>query len=470
MKRIFLVIISTAAFMFFSGSEAYSFTDVPEGLGKIMDECVKKDVFSGTILASNEGKTVFERSVGLSDRNSGIKNTNETRYNIASLGKLFTTVMILQLASENKLNLDDRINNYITGTDKRVTIRQLLKHTSGYGDYLNDPEFFQNPSAYAETSELTDLILKTPLLFEPGERFSYSNSGFVLLGSVIEKVTGQKYSENLNKRILTQLGMNNSEFEFKSGSVPGRAIGYIKDLRGKFSDNSGFAHVPTPAGGMYSTAEDLNKFGNSLLNDNRLLTDEFKIIMFNDFNDKSPNTLKELFSDPEGGNAYAGGAPGINSLLLLYPAKKYVVTVLSNYDQAAENIYRNISDLILKGNLILPNPPAGEFLYAMINEKGLEYVKNNFDKILSDNGFKIRDDMMLNMLGYEFLKSGMTDESIFIFRKNAELFPDIANCYDSLGEAYLKKGDRENALLNYTKAVEMNPGNENARQILKSLK
>ena len=445
------------------------FPDVKDDLVKIIDECQKKDIFSGTVLAAYDGKVIFERSIGLSDREKNLPNQNDTKYNIASLGKLFTSVMIIQLVQEGKIGLDHKVSKYVKNSSDQASIRQLLKHTSGYGDYLMNPVYFQNASDFKETKDLIDLILKDPLLFEPGERFSYSNSGFVLLGGVIENVTGKTYSENLSSRILDPLGMKDSEYFYAGSGDPKRAIGYIKDLSGKFTDNKQIIAYPSPAGGMYSTAGDLFKFERSLMSDNKLLDDKHKLILFDDFESNSPYTLQELLSDPRSGNVYAGGAPGINTLLMLFPYKKYTVIVLSNYDQAAENIERNISDLILRGELNLPKIPAGEFLYSQIMERGIQYVNDNLEKILEQNGYELRNDMLLNLIGYQFLQKGMTEESIIIFKKNTELFPDIANCYDSLGEAYLTAGDKVNAAANYKKVLEMQPGNENAKRMLEKL-
>ncbi len=444
-------------------------TDVKEDLEKIINECERQDIFSGTVLSYTDGSIVYERSIGFADREKNIPNENETKHNIASIGKLFTAVMILQLAQEGKLDPDSKISSYIKGASDKVTVRQLLQHTSGYGDYLNNPEFSENPLKYKKIKDLTELILKETLKSKAGEKFEYSNSGYVLLGGVIEFVTGKSYSENLSERILDPLGMRNTEYDYKEPGDIKRAAGYIKNINGKFSDNRKLTEVPTPAGGMYSTAHDLYLFGRSLLENNVLLNDESRLLFFNEFNSKSPVSLQQMFSDPEGGNVYAGGSPGINSLLMIFPQKKTVTVILSNYDQAAINIEKNITDLILKGDLTLPKPALAEFIFSVISEKGIDYTGKNFKTIISENGYEIRNDMQLNRTGYRFLKSGLTDESIMIFKKNAEMFPDVANCYDSLGEAYLLKGDKINAALNFKKALEMDPGNENAKKILDKL-
>ncbi|HRK00214.1 MAG TPA: serine hydrolase [Ignavibacteria bacterium] len=467
MNRNYIFLIKVCFLMCLFSSAAL--TDVKEDFEKIINECERLDIFSGTVLSYTDGSIVYERSIGFADREKNIPNENETKHNIASIGKLFTAVMILQLAQEDKLDPDDKISAYIKGASDKVTVRQLLQHTSGYGDYLNNPEFSENPLKYKEIKDLTELILKEPMKFAAGEKFSYSNSGYVLLGGVIEFITGKSYSENLLERILEPLGMKNSEYDYKEPGDIKRAVGYIKNINGKFSDNRKLTEVPTPAGGMYSTAHDLYLFGRSLLENNVLLNDESRLLFFNEFTSNSPVSLQQMFSDPDGGNVYAGGSPGINSLLMIFPQKKTVTVILSNYDQAAFNIEKNISDLILKGELNLPKPALAEFIFSVISEKGIDYTDKNFKTIISENGYVISNDMQLNRTGYRFLKSGFTDESILIFKKNAEMFPDVANCYDSLGEAYLLKGDKTNAALNFKKALEMDPGNENAKKILDKL-
>ncbi|MBK8981882.1 MAG: serine hydrolase [Ignavibacteria bacterium] len=467
MNRNYIIIFKVCLLMNLFSSAVLS--DVKDDLEKIMNECEKKDIFSGTVVTYTDGNIIYERSIGLSDREKNIQNENDTKHNIASIGKLFTAVMILQLAQEGKLDLESKISFFVKDASDKVTVRHLLQHTSGYGDYLNDPEFSVNPVKYKNIKDLTELILKEPLKFEAGEKFSYSNSGYVLLGGVIEFVTGKSYSENLTERILDPLGMKNSEYEYKEPGDLKRAVGYIKDITGKFSDNREFPEVPTPAGGMYSTAHDLYIFGRSLLENNILLNDDSKLSFFTEFSSESKVDLQQIFSDPDGGNVYAGGSPGINSMLMIFPQKKTVTVILSNYDQAAINLEKNITDLILKGELNLPKPNIAEYIYSVISGKGIEYADENFKSLMSENGYVIKNDMLLNQTGYRFLKSGLTDESIMIFKKNAEMFPDVANCFDSLGEAYLIKGDKVNAAANFKKALEMDPGNENAKNILNKL-
>ena len=143
MNRNYIFLIKVCFLMCLFSSAAL--TDVKEDFEKIINECERLDIFSGTVLSYTDGSIVYERSIGFADREKNIPNENETKHNIASIGKLFTAVMILQLAQEDKLDPDDKISAYIKGASDKVTVRQLLQHTSGYGDYLNNPEFSENP-------------------------------------------------------------------------------------------------------------------------------------------------------------------------------------------------------------------------------------------------------------------------------------------------------------------------------------
>ena len=468
MKNNILVVLLIFIFSFPCISNSQN--GVKEKLDLLMNECEENDLFSGTILAAYNGEILFERSTGFSNREKNILNNKNTKYNIGSIGKLFTSIMILQLAEEGKINLDIKISTYLPEMNKSVTIRQLLKHTSGYADYIRNPEFQRNKGQYKELKKLLNLISREQLLFEPGEKFSYSNSGYAILGGLIEAVTKKSYENNLSERILQPLSMNYSGFIEWEDENNDKAIGYITDITGKVNDNRDLQLHPSPAGGMYATAEDLLKLDRSLLNDNLLLKDESKVILFNQFNKESKASLHQILNNPDGENVEAGGAPGINALLMQYPGKKYTVIVMSNYDHAAEALEKSISDIIDGKDFQMPKLPIGRLLYKTLKDKGLNYTEDNFDKIIKEEGYTIENDMMLNNIGYQLLNNNMAAESIMIFKKNAELFPDVANCYDSLGEAYMLTGDKENAAASYAKVLGLDPNNENAKEMLKELK
>lgn len=467
--KIFLYVLKLIAISLISAN-LYSQTELEKNFDKLIDECEKLKIFSGTMLVSCDGEIVYERSSGYSDHDKKIMNNSDTKYNIGSIGKLFTSVMILQLLEEGKLNLDAVVSEYLPGFSSKVTVRQLLRHRSGYGDYLRNPEYRKDKERFKEIPEILKLISGEKLLFEPGEKFSYSNSGYVILGGLIEKLTGKSYQQNMSERILIPLSMKGSGYIYWDDEDPEKATGYIVDIKGNIKDNRDLRLQPSPAGGMYSTVKDLFKLEHSLVKDNLILKDESKLLLFGNFDANPEFELGKILNDPDGENVYAGGAPGINALLMQFTGKKYTVVILSNYDLGAETIESAVNDIIQGRKFNIPALPAGRYLYNIMKEKGKDYVEKNFDEVLNSGGYNIENDMMLNNAGYQFLNNDMPEESIIIFRKNVQMFPEIANCYDSLADAYLANGDKENAAASYRKILELNPGDEDAKNKLEQLK
>lgn len=446
--------------------------DVTEKMNSLMNDCKEYDLFSGTILIAKDGNIVFENSYGLQNKENGIPNKNNTKYNIGSIGKEFTAIMILQLMQENKLSLNDNLGKYLTffsnDAASKVTIKNLLTHSSGFGDYIMNPEFMRNKDNYKELSELLKLISKEQLEFEPGSGKKYSNSGYCILGGIIESITGKSYQENMKERILDPLSMNSSGYIDWDIADPFKAIGYIKNIKGDARNNNNLRLQPSPAGGMYSTVEDMLKLDQSLMNDNKLLDDKHKSILFSGFQENPPHTFAEIKNNPNGENAIAGGAPGINALYISLPAKGYTAIILSNYDQAAENLESQVTDIMKGKDYEKPKLPFGEFLYSIYQKEGQEYFSANLKNLIKEKGVEIKHDGFLNNLGYQFLQNELPLAAIEIFKLNVEMFPDVANCYDSLGEAYMMTGNKEKAKENYAKVLQMDPGNENAKKMLEN--
>jgi len=207
--RITLIISILLAFNLNSSQPSNFNTDIPSKLNSLMIDCSEIDLFSGTILVAKDGKTVFEKSYGYADIEKNILNTNLTKYNIGSIGKTFTAIMILQLIQENKISLEDKLSRHMnffpTEISSTVSIKHLLTHSSGLGDFLMTPEYEKNKENYKQLNDLIKFISKQKLIFEPGTDNRYSNSGYAILGGIIENVTGKSYTDNLSERILNPL-------------------------------------------------------------------------------------------------------------------------------------------------------------------------------------------------------------------------------------------------------------------------
>ena len=457
----------------------YSFAqdDIAQKLDKIVDEYYKMDIFSGTVIVVKDDTPVFEKAVGYSSRGSKTPNNIETIFNIGSIQKTFTKVLLLQLIQDGRLDLNDKLGKYVTGfSDPRAenaTIKEIMIMMGGFGDYLNNPDIAQNPDRYSSISDILAEIKKEPLLFDPGTKEMYSNSGYVVLGGVLEKIYGKTYSEILKEKILDPLGMNRSLFIRNDAKAENKAVGYMIAPDGNIMDVRQFNVAPTSAGGMFSNVYDLLKFGQSLMEDNKLLNDEHKFLLY----DLGPggksnySSWKSIRSSNSFGVGWAGGSPGWNSMLVQRGSSpRYTVIVLSNYDEpSAEALYSQIRNILNSKEPETVRLPLERFVYNEIKSRGIDDFTNNFEKIFSENGYVIRDDLPLNMVGYALLQNDLINEAIAVFKLNVKLYPNIPNCYDSLGEAYMVGGNKEEAIKNYETVLKMQPGNKNAQQMLDKL-
>jgi D-alanyl-D-alanine carboxypeptidase len=253
--------------------------------------------------------------------------STSTRFNIGSLGKSFTGVGILRLLQEGRLSLDDPVGTYLPSLPEdigsQVTIAHLLQMRSGLGDYLIDPAFQADPERYADTETLLGLIASRPLDFAPGSETRYSNSGFVVLGAIVEALEGRSYHEVMDAWIFTPLGMSDTGPEGPS-ALGNTAFGYSAGPQGTGPLQRFPAAPATPAGGVYSTASDLHRFVLALLSD-ELLDPVHTDLFLNIYVPGADRSIRET-------NRYAraGGAPGVSAVTVGDPTTLDVVVVLSN--------------------------------------------------------------------------------------------------------------------------------------------
>jgi len=231
--------------------------------------------FSGTALVAKSGKVLFSKGYGMADIGKEVPNEPATRYLIGSVTKQFTATLIMQLAAEKKLSIEDPITKYLTdfpkATGDKVTIRHLLTHTSGVPSYTDDGDLMEKREIGATPQEIVATFKNLPLQFEPGTDFRYSNSGYFLLGLIIEEVTGQPYDQYLHTRILQPIGMNNTGY--MDYGVKMLATGYKLDSAKVCPAVKDHTSLPFAAGGLYSTVGDLFLWDQALYGE-RVLSQE----------------------------------------------------------------------------------------------------------------------------------------------------------------------------------------------------
>jgi CubicO group peptidase (beta-lactamase class C family) len=194
-----------------------------------MDGLAEEDRFSGVVLVAKDGKVLLGKAYGLADRDKGVPNKPDTKFNLGSVGKTFTGVAIAQLAQEVKLSFDDPVGKYVSGLPAdiagKVTIEHLLTHTSGLGDFMT-PEYHANKDNVRTIPEFMQYAAGQPLRFKPGTAHLYSNAGYVLLGAVIESVSGKSYYDYVRERVFEPAGMKDTDFYEKDADTPNLARGF----------------------------------------------------------------------------------------------------------------------------------------------------------------------------------------------------------------------------------------------------
>lgn len=295
------------------------------------------DRFMGNVLVARDGNVVFEKSYGWANLELKVPHTGASRFRIGSVTKQFTAAAILLLEEKGKLRVDDPVARYISEAPaawKEVTLFHLLTHTSGIRSFTDLPGYASWKLLPEGPEQTFGHIRDLPLEFTPGEQHKYSNSGYVLLGWIIERVSGQRYGEFLRENIFAPLGMNDSGYDEATALVPPRAAGYVPGPGGPVNAPFVDMHVPHGAGALYSTAADLLRwtqglFGGKLLTAASLekLTTPFKNNYAFGLGVSRPGSRKSY--------SHGGGIEGFNAHLAYFPEGKVTVVVLANVNGPA---------------------------------------------------------------------------------------------------------------------------------------
>ena len=310
-----------------------------------IDRQVAADHFSGAVMVAKNGKTVFSGAYGLADREKKIKNDVNTRFRIGSMNKMFTAVATLQLVQAGKLKLTTTLGEVLPDYPNKdiaakVTIHHLLTHTGGTGDFFG-PEFDKHRLELKTLQDYVKLYGARGLAFDPGSKWEYSNYGFLLLGVIVQKVSGEDYYDYVRKHVFAPAGMTSTDSLPEDQNVAQRSVGYTKMGGDTWRPNTDtLPYRGTSAGGGYSTVEDLQRFADALLN-HKLLDAHYTELLTTGKVDTGGGGDKYAygFMDRTSGGVrsfgHGGGAPGMNGDLTIYPQSGYVVAILANLDPPA---------------------------------------------------------------------------------------------------------------------------------------
>jgi CubicO group peptidase (beta-lactamase class C family) len=352
-------------------------------------------LFSGTVVIARDGVPLLEQAHGRADRASATPVTAATRFNVGSMNKMFTAVAVLQLARAGRLSLDGRLIEVLpsypnAAVARRVTIHQLLTHTAGVGDFLM--KMLAAPAReYQRLEDYLPYFVDDSLAFEPGARWAYSNGGYLILGLVIEALTGQPYGELIRDSVLAPARMTGTGFQRSATAREEVYATNYSRMRSPDGVEREF-RVPGhggPAGGGYSTASDLVRFAHALRS-GILLDSVWTERLISGKVDLAPGGSHRyaygFFSEDLAGLSlvgHGGGGPGINGELTLYRGTGYTIAVLANIDPpAATNVKRLFDGLLLDATGRLPAPASAgntEFVLAGHGDAHLVTVSGDFN-------------------------------------------------------------------------------------------
>ena len=305
------------------------------------------DEFSGAAILDKGGRTLFGKGYGEASRKEKRPNAVDTRFNLGSINKIFTHVAILQLEQQGKLKLDDTIDRFLPdyprGNASRVTVRMLLDHRGGVPDVLESRKLWDDPLKVRTVSDWYALVRDRDLDFEPGTRQKYSNGGYVLLGAIVERVSGEDYYGYVRKHVYGPAGMTDAESDLGEARPARTAVGYVKELDAgtvRYVEETQRLGRGSPAGGGYATVADLVAFANALRAGKLLDVAHTRALIGDQIS-----------------LGIAGGSPGVNALLEV--SGPYTLVVLSNLDPPAAEQFAQTAGRMIRRASGVPVPAGG---------------------------------------------------------------------------------------------------------------
>lgn len=415
---------------------------VSEVADKIAIQYQKMGWFSGNVLITKEGKEVFSSSYGFQDIEKELKNSTQSRYNLGSIMKDFTKVLILKQVEAGKLKLSDKLITFELGFKQlhaeKITIEHLLNHRAGFADIFV-AEYRENQLAFDTIEKKLKLLIHTPLLFEPDSDYKYSNYGYVVLGAILEKVTGQSFEKLLANNIFNPIGMSSTTFK-PMNYHEHQSIRYTYKYNNTLK-RVGVTEHPSPDGGIESTVIDVQQFYRALFYTDKLLKN-------------SDHTNRKSFAMDGSHWASYGGGLGVSAAVEVDLENDYEIVVLANSDHLiAERISGRILSFIQNGKYEPIKPLEKNFAFEFYQSSGPKEFFKHFKKTYRENGYKQFIGRTINELGMELLKSESWTAAFDMFKYLISLFPNAPQVYDSLAFAYLSKGDFETAKSTFRKSL-----------------
>ncbi|MBK1896099.1 serine hydrolase [Chryseobacterium paridis] len=476
MKTYFLLILSVLSAFFYAQNMESAVDAI------IKREMVERKIPGVQIAVVQDGKIILKKTYGIANIQDHVLVTDTTIFPINSCTKVFTATAIMQLMEEGKVDLSAPISTYLDDLDlpeqwKKVTVEQMMTHISGFPDILNvlDP----NTGNTTKTEkEIWEELKKRPMVFKTGEQFSYNQTNYYLLGKIIEKLTGGSFEKFFKNRQFQPVGMTHTLFGDSRDVIPHFAPTYRYRNNGKIggegkwtNDYYIFPDFTRTGAGINSTAEDLAKWILDLQNGKLLKTPEALNRMWSPI--KMNNGTPTVWAPGWGLAKFRtkhralGMSGGGRSAFLVYPDDHLAIIVLTNLGGSTPEDFLEELAGVYNPDIIKADPVT--FLRLNLKKMGFDKAIELVNSEKKKNPDFKPQEFELNEWGYRMMSKNELKNASEIFKLNVYLFPNSSNAYDSYGEVLLKLGDKDQSIKMYQKSIELNPDNENGKEVLKKL-
>ena len=452
-------------------------------------------IVPGTAIAIIEnGKIILQKGYGYSDIDKETKVTNTTGFNIGSISKTIAAWGVMKLVQEGKIDLDTPAENYLTRwhlpesefDSNEVTIRRLLSHTAGLSlhGYPGWSSKDNLPTIEESLNGKNNGPGRVEIIMEPGTKWKYSGGGFSILQLIIEEVTQQNFEDYMQAEILYPLGMTSSSYTIDKKIMKASSLEY-----NNFGEEIDFElFTAQAAAGLHTTIDDFTKFAQASLYANKNNKKNQQIL--------SASIIQQMMEPAPASNGryglgysvdsiqgtsvtlrgHGGANSGWHAYLQVDPVTNDGFIMVTN-GGAGHNIYRQVyCDWIYwktgesMGNRCNIVPSIANKLKQIIDDEGIDGIETHYANLKKNENDNYNfSEGQLNQLGYHYISNDKVDYAVTIFKLNVDNFPKSSNVYDSYGEALLKQGEKEKAIENYKKSVELNPANEGGIEELKKL-
>ena len=456
-------------------------SDKIQAIDQIFRKFAEYESFQGAVLVADRGEVLYQQAFGQANREWSVENTIDTRFNIASLSKQFTAVLILQLVDEGQVHLDSTVAAYLPeyrpDVGRRVTIHQLLTHQSGIPNYTSLPYVWSDSlMLHYRTDDLIRKFGSHDLEFSPGTQFRYNNTGYLLLSAIAERVTGQAYDELLEQRITSPLHLLHTGVDDRSRLIERRAYGYEKTTKGFYPAAGTYMRNLQGAGSLYSTVNDLYQWDRALT-DHALLPKKWMRAMVKSHTEASAQWVPPYENTYGYGVGLAevplekkktvpmvfhsGHIKGFSSFYARFPDDEQAVIILSNTGNVSTIRMNNLTQEILKVlhdlPYALPQRDLAADLYQVIQQEGIEATVAHYHYLRDAFPYEFQDSAeKLDQLGLRLHNEGDMTNAIVIFQLNTDVHPHWHTFY-RLANACLALREPDNAEQYYEKSLSLNP-------------